>query len=232
MWSAIEACASVLPHISNDDVTPVITCASISGDKITATDRYTVAQHSLAVGLAEGSILLPRAAVAWIARIVTKNLLEHPVAGGYTVTITAPDPDIYAGLKSDMDQPGQTAADLSDGVIQRSEALDRFNQAMVSVTVECEARGVESMRAFRPVAGTHPPVARLFDEFKPLTEGDAAIVHLGPSQLEKFTTWARKWHRERPLKFELSKSEGNKPGPVRVTIDNFRGLIQPNIPLR
>lgn len=238
MWNAIAACASVLPHVSKDDVTPVITCASISGNTIVATDRYTVAEYTLHSSLPEGSILLPGEAVKWIARIVTKNLLDYPVVGHYTVTITGPDPDIFAGIPSDTDGT-QSAHELAQATIRQAAASDEFNKQVLTVTVESETNGVEAMRAFRPVRGTFPPVARLLKEFKPFTEGDAPSgVLLGSAQLEKFTTWARRWYRDRPLRFEMSKSTDAtmhapvKPGPVRISIDRFRGLIQPGLDLQ
>lgn len=231
MWEAIEACSAVLPHISKDDVTPVITCAQIQGNAIRATDRFTVAEHELSESLDDGTLMIPRDAVNWIARIVTKHLLHHPTAGGYTVTIRGNDPDIYAGTL-DPHEPNLPEGEFATRTEARGGILHEFRESPIRVTVDSRDGGTEAMRAFRPIHGTFPPVGRLLTEFKP--SADVAEVALGPVHLEKFTTWARKWHREQPLRFELSAREGGggKPGPIRVTYGKFRGLIQPNLLLK
>lgn len=41
-WRAKMVAQAVLPHVSNDDVTPVLTLAVVRGDSMIATDRYSV----------------------------------------------------------------------------------------------------------------------------------------------------------------------------------------------
>lgn len=208
IFEAIEACAAVLPHVSADDVTPVITVACITGDTITATDRYTVGQFKLSRSLDEGTILVPLEAVKWIARFVVKHLLGHyynSALTGYEVTIEAPDPTELKGPK--------------------------INDHSVTVTVSSERHGVEALRKFRPVVGNFPPVSRLFEAHKPAEA--IPTVALGSMQLEKFTGYARKYHRDVPLRFTLSDTDNpEKPGPVLIRIGNFTGLLQPNLLLR
>ena len=209
IFEAIEACAAVLPHVATDPVTPVITVAHITGDTITATDRYTVGRFNLSQALDEGSIALPLEAVKWLARFVTKHLLEDVrmvKRDTYTVTIEAPEPTELKGPKA----AGQS----------------------VTVSVESKNHGVEVLRKFRPVGGNFPPVGRLLDGHKPAEA--APTVALGSEQLEKFTGYAKKWHRGHPLTFTLSATDNpGKPGPVLIKIgEQFTGLLQPNLLLR
>lgn len=198
---AMQACSAVLPHISAGDVTPVLTAASIQGNTITATDRYSVGKYELSESLGDGSILLPHEAVKWIARFVTKHLLGHPVApSGYSVTVTGPDPSTSA----------------------------KINPENILVQVESELYGVEASRMFRPIFGKFPPVDRLFEQHTPATV--IPKVGLGPNQLEKFTAYAKKWHKGAPLQFTLSEGKrAEKPGVVLIELDKFTGLLQPNL---
>lgn len=210
IFEAIEACAAVLPHISTDDVTPVITVAHITGDEMTATDRFTVGRFKLSQSLDEGAISLPLEAVKWLARFVVKHLLEDAKflqpGKGYMVTIEAPEA---------TDLKGPKAAEQS-----------------VTVSVASEHHGVEALRKFRPVGGNFPPVGRLLDGHKPAEV--VPTVALGSEQLEKFTGYAKKWHRNRPLTFTLGTTDNpSKPGPVLIKIgEQFTGLLQPNLMLR
>ena len=233
LFEAIEACAAVLPHASTDDVTPVITCASITGDRIVATDRYSVGTFKLSHQLDDGAaIMLPLDALKWVARIVTKHLIDDPrlmALDSYTVTIEAPEsttpgrpPKFWPGVKP---VTGASAAGLAEAQAWRDKQV-------VAVSVESKQHGVEMLRKFRPVFGNFPPVGRLIDEHKPSREHPT--VALGPRQLEKFTGYAKKYHRDAALKFTLSATDNpNKPGPVFITIgDKFVGLLQPNLLLR
>lgn len=210
IFEAIEACAAVLPHVATDPVTPVITVAHITGDTITATDRYTVGRFKLSQALDEGAISLPLEAVKWLARFVTKHLLEDarnmPPSEGYMVTIEAPEPTELKGPK--------------------------IAEQSVTVSVESKHHGVEALRKFRPVGGNFPPVGRLLDGHKPAEV--VPTVALGSEQLEKFTGYAKKWHYGRPLTFTLSATDNpGKPGPVLIKIgEQFTGLLQPNLLLR
>lgn len=219
LMEAIEACAAVLPHCSKDHAIPVITAAHISGDAIRATDRYSVGQFTLSRSLKEGSILLPGAAVAWLARFVVKNLVDYSARSpeclnpdneeSYHVVIEAPEP---------ATEPGTKYTD--------AEAAER-KEVLVTVQV-VGRRGIEQQRQFRAILGHFPSVGRLIEQYKPAT--DVAPVNLGPDLVEKFTGYAKKWHRGKPLRFTLSqvKSDG-KPGPVLISIGRFTGLLQPNL---
>ncbi|MFF8817838.1 hypothetical protein ACF07D_07565 [Leucobacter sp. NPDC015123] len=206
LMEAIEACAAVLPHASKDDVTPVITTANLEGDRIVATDRYTVGAFTLSQK-ASGPIMVPRQALDWIARTNPRTLVGH-FAGmrpeAYQVRIT--------GLT-----PGVSGPDLLEEAV------------MVEILLEGKP---ERMQQFRPVTGTFPPIAeRLLDVHEMATE--VVPVNLGPEFIERVTGYAKKWRRGVPIRFTAGKSDNpNKPGVVRVSIGKFNGLIQPNLLVR
>src|SRR5690625_4594828 len=89
---AKRAFAAILPHVSGDDVTPVITCALIDGNHIMATDRYTVARHALSEAPDE-PIMLHRPAVQWVARIGLRGLLNHCIPDRYRLVIEVQRPE-------------------------------------------------------------------------------------------------------------------------------------------
>lgn len=201
---AKEAFAAILPHVSSDDVTPVITCAYIDGDQILATDRYTMARHGLGAK-ATGPILLPRAAVAFIARFNLRGLLFPGAQPSYTVTIQAMPP------VSDEYQAGKP--------IQPTR-----------VSISGDVWGEERVMLFEHYRGNFPPTGRLLDEFKP--SGEAYSVGLAPEHLDKVLKFAHQYHRGRAVDFELgTPTSSGKPSPVRARIGGLAALIQPNLKL-
>lgn len=212
----IEASAAVLPHISKDDVMPVLTAALISGSHIIATDRYSVGRFGLSAEVDGGSIMLPGDAARWLAGFPVKSLLdidrEVLSSHRYWVTVTAPAASQTIGMHAE------------DAVKLREE----IRRATVTVTVGNEGRPVEQQRMFRPVVGILPPVAKIIEDFE--AAADAQTVALNPAFIERFTTYARKYKYQH-IEVTLSKREGSdKPGVVRFTIgDNFVGLLQPKL---
>lgn len=203
---AKQAFASVLPHISTDDVTPVITCANFDGKSIVATDRYTVAQHTLGEEDAGEAVMLPRAAVAWVARTNLRALLNHPNPASYYLDIVSDstNPQHY--------QPGETPP--------RPHRL----------AIRSKLYGEERVMLFEHIRGNFPPVARLLDGFEAATE--AYPVMLAPKMIERITGFARQYHPEQAIKWELGKTDSPKPAPMRASIHGFTALIQPNLMLK
>lgn len=206
LMEAIEACAAVLPHTSKDDVTPVITTANLEGGRLVATDRYTVGAFKLS-SKASGPIMVPRAALDWLARTSPKTLVGH-----------------FSGTKPEAYQVQIT------GISPGAKGPELLEEA---VTVEILLHGkAERMQQFRPITGIFPPVAdRLLDEHEMATE--VVPVSLNPEFIERVTGYAKKWHRGLPVRFTAGKSDNpSKPGVVRVSIGCFDGLIQPNLLVR
>lgn len=213
LMHAIEACAAVLPHASTDDVTPVIRAAHISGDRIVATDRYTVGTFRLVKGLAEGaSVLLPLEAVKWVAKFVTKHLLANP--NEYTLMIEAPEavlPNMREWSEED----------------QKAE-VDARAAATVRISVESKRFGVEALRRFRPQFGHFPRVERIIDGHE--EAWSAYEVTLRAVLLERFTDYARRWGHGNTV-FQLgARDDDGKDAPVRITIgERFVGAVQPQL---
>lgn len=205
---AKQAFAAVLPHVSTDDVTPVITCAQIEGKSILATDRYTVARHELSVESPE-PFMLHRSAVAWVARVNLRNLANHLNPASYSLKIEMP----------------------------RREPDDKIKRVLAQLTISSEMYGDEQMRKFDTVVGNFPPVGRLFNEWKPATV--AYPVALKPEMVAKVNDWARTWHREQAVTFELGEAKtgagesvASKHPPVKAKLHGLEALIQPNLILK
>lgn len=95
--TAQQAFAAVLPHISKDDVAPVIMHAQLDTNGVLwATDRYTIARYDLETSVAE-PVLIPRDALEWVTKIVHSKLRERRVE--YEIQIKANDIDLQLVLK-------------------------------------------------------------------------------------------------------------------------------------
>lgn len=209
---AMEAFSAVFEHASKDDVSPIITGVCIRGGSVYATDRYSVGSFLLGIEPSDGDIILPRDAAAWIARTVVKNLPSHAFNRADDMTV-----NITSAVRDEAKEPGS----------MRDIGVDR----LIVVELVSERFGVEARRMFWPIYGNYPPIWRLLDEFQP---GDSVTtVALRPVLIERFTKYARTWHRESPINMTLGKgSNPAKPGVVRFEIGSFTGLLQPNLMLR
>ena len=209
---AMEAFAAVINHVGTDDVMPILTGVCIRGGKLIATDRYTVGSFDIGIEPDGGSILLPRAAAAWIATTVRKNLPSdaYGQVGQVRVRITSPVPD------GDTKQPVGRSATGDD---------------LIVVELISERYGIEARRVFWPVYGNFPNMEKLMAEFVPGEE--VATVALKPELIERFTRYAKKYEPHESLNFTLGKGSNPKlPGVVKITIGKFVGLLQPNLILR
>lgn len=211
LMEAIEACAAVLPHVSKDDITPALTVAVIEGDRIIATDRFTVGAFKLSASLKSGKILLPHAAVQHLATFPTKTLIDIDLM---RLGMRDPETDYTVTIEAVTSEP----------VDDEPAGAER---PPVKVAVCSKKRGAEQTRQFRHVKAKPPPVGRMIEDFTP---GEIAQVRISPEMLEKFTRYAKKWHPRQPLMFTHSVG-GKKPGPLRVAIGKFEGLLQPNLML-
>lgn len=152
--------------------------------------------------------MLHRSAVAWIARMNMRTLANYMNPDSYTLRIESP-----------QRKPG-----------------DQIKRALAQVTVSSELYGDERMMKFDTVAGNYPPVGRLFDGWE--TAAEAYPISLAPDKIERITSWARSYHRDMPVLWELGKAGGDgssfasKHQPMRASIAGFAALIQPNLRLR
>ncbi len=203
---AKEMALMLLPHISTDGVTPVLTGAYIDGQYAYATDRYTVGRYDLTSLLGEGRsetpIWIPREALA-ILRTIGKASLRW----GNRM-------DSYHAIFETVKESGSTAY----------------------TTLEIEWRPVSGhpevhwMRVFNAngATGNYPPVARLIDGFIP---GEQMRVGLTPHHVAKFTS--TQGRNPQPMRVTMSNAPAtNKKsgGPILIEVGlRFKGLIQPSI---
>ena len=216
---AAEAVAAVTPHLSKDDVTPLITQAAIvtkdGTSHLVATDRYSVGTVKLTRSPddTENDMLLTLPVLGWIAAIKPTTLrkatvLDTRYAVRLTVTPTTPATSGFSLVE--LLVVSDPAADLSEATeVERSQ---RFDPPYV------------------PATG-FPPVLRLFN-LEPVTE--ASPVSLSLANLAKITAYMTKRNqREEGAKFTLLRSEQQgRPGPVLVEVGVLRALLQPNLLLR
>lgn len=210
----------LLPHASDDDITPVITTAALQQEDgklwLIATDRYSVARYDLTgeagVSLDGEPFLIPRDTMLWITRqLVTKNLLNQYGAasefnkGGYRL-------EIHQHSDDDGKSPWVRVTLLRSGDSNISPE-------------------VEQLREFIGVRGNYPPAGRLFKEERT----EVATVTLGADQLAKVVKNARQLNgRNGAVTWSFTPTENpNKPGPVYARLSRrFDLMIQPNAELR
>ncbi|KAA9133733.1 DNA polymerase III subunit beta family protein [Microbacterium caowuchunii] len=201
LWAA----RAVLPAVSKDDVTPVLTAAewSVKGDVavLTATDRYRVHQVTVPVSEAsEGEFLMPRVQLDWIRR--NANAYRSPLA---RVRVSWSEPEEGAPV----------ASVLGSGVIRAEVVFGTDELAMQR----------------RPVKGVFPPVARLFPEGAAEAGEMAEVYGMNPDFLADLRGLRKGRHE--PLRFYSPRlRDGQRLAhPMLVTNadGSARALIQPNL---
>lgn len=219
---AIEAASAVLPHIATDDNAPILTNALLTatGDQIelTGTDRYTVGRFTIdaATGATPRAILLPRAAVEWIAKTTRKQLRR------------AGTPAQLRGIDHpDVDPRSEEYAHTVDIEHTPDGATTRPTSGTVTVAIRHTKSGtIEKSQAFDHVdAHNFPPVARLFPD-EP--HSIPAEIGLTPVHLTKVLSYAAKWHKDHPVTFASTPTADHRLAPVIATIGRLTALIQPN----
>ena len=224
LHDAIAAASATLPHTSKDDVTPIITAVRVGRDRWVATDRYTVGVwevsrpeehdvHSLTEeerteDHAAATILIPRDAAEWIAKIVASKLRFSRSRS------TLLDYELR----------------VSQEVTTTHGAWDHTTTGDVVLEIVWGGK-VERSQAFEDVVGNFPPVLRLVNDWKPAES--VTQISIDPAHLEKVTAFARRQKKFAPIKIELGLGlSPEKPGPMRITFGQLTALVQPNLNLR
>ena len=224
-----EAAAATLPHLSKDDVTPILTTARVTRDPergviVAGTDRYTVgeyvipsddtARHFESAEVADPStddpaILIPRDALEWIAKLTYKSLRR----GG-----------------------GRAGGDMSPAyahtVIIEHATKDDHDPGTLTVTVRHTGTGSdERSQAFDGFIGNFPPVQRLLPALDAEPFPLFPNVGIDPAHLKRVMDYATKHHKGAPIVFAGTGDEAtngsHKRTPILATIGNLRALIQP-----
>lgn len=219
------ALAAVKPYVSDDDITPVITCVQLTaieggGVRLLATDRYQVAEliiPSLTLEDAPDGMLLDPIVTSYIRGITKRQLLMPGSLAEYTLTLEAPDPKRPTGM----------------------DAADKIKRARVTATLTNAEGEVEQMRSLLAVVGNFPPVTKFFDESKDWARGLTDVM-LSPTFLANLSLTARaltgRPRGQAAVRFEFFSSEGAKRDkPVLINFDHqeygkelqARVMIQP-----
>lgn len=217
---ARTAAQAILPHVSKDDVTPVLAHAAIFGDTLAASDRYSVGTYSIASApepqrdtrehedwKVTGEVRragdwdaepfgIPRAALYRMTTIGTQSLLPKNMTHHHCRVTLAEEHD---------------------------EASKRH---VLWLGLEDDGTCVyrQAFAMWHPLR--FPPFLSLIEGWEPDDSGTARFG-LMPFNLAKITRFAGS---HEPI--EVTAGKASKPGfgPMKVAIgERFVGLIQPNL---
>lgn len=253
LWRARMAAQAVLPHISTDDVTPVLTVAHAVNGYLVASDRYSVGQFTLQgqdTPRPDRSLVGAAVKYGGISEERYQALLEdweaqHEVryyADGERTTDTQemliPLDAIrrMATLSSRLLPCGRVAEATARVVIEARDGQPHVREEYlthkwVDVVLYEQDRQV-FRQTFLGVTGMHPPVHRLLAEWVPAEE--AGTLNFTTWNLAKMTKFAapREIIRLTPGK-PAENMRQHKLAPTRLEVGkDFVALLQPNLDLR
>ena len=218
----VNAVNAVLPHVSKDDVTPMITGIRFDAEgALAATDRYTVGSYKPEHVLVEADdaatfdgFTLDRAGCVWLSKLRVAMLSDKYFASFSVVRARVEDGTVTLSVHGIGFDPNGTHTFGEPSTVPEMTA------------------------SFSTISGNYPPVVRLFPDAEKLASREATNVpvSLNTAFLIRIDK-AVKAVGERGngvARFQfMSTDNPNKPGPVFVTVgDRFRALIQPNLLLR
>lgn len=203
---------ALLPHVSRDNVTPVLTHVAVGGEHgqfAYATDRYTVGRYDLTNivdDLPDEEMLIP-----WKALAAIRSL------GGSVLPF-----------------------DQREYTVEFDKFTSATGISYVQVLVQWNTEtGVETLSDTHYVRmwqvsksyGNFPAVRRFFTDFLP---GEMSRVMLGGEHLSKFAGYAKAFGGLDTMRITLAEgSRENRLNPHLIEIGpRFKGLIQPYLPLR
>lgn len=240
-FTAKEAATAVLPHVSNDDVTPVLTHAVIRERHLLATDRYTVGDYDLAFAeRPEEPASKDEKALRGYASLLDD--WERRAEVRYTQNDEADDWDeqfyipraALARIATLNERQSTVSRDmLSYSRVTITEGtMGPAGAPTLTTTVGVHDGDVEVFRQVfvRARFTTYPPVWKLLADWKPQEEG-APTFGLMPEHLRKVFSTVPKYQ---PFKITAgAPSNGHKQGPMMAEVgEHFRALIQPSLILR
>lgn len=217
----ITACQAVLPHTAKSDITPTLEHSRLTQTHLIASDRYTIGsweferpaegEHSATEteAASDAHILMPRDAIEWVAKIVQSKLRHKGGRLASLYEIQVSQATIVTTHPNGFTQtiPGDvTVSIVTDGSVERSQAFDGYN-------------------------GNFPALERLINGWEPAL--DAYPIRINPLHLEKVSTFAKRFEKEKPMQIELGKeTDSGKPAPMRITFSRLTSIIQPNLILK
>lgn len=240
-FKAKEAATAVLPHVSNDDVTPVLTHAVIRERHLLATDRYSVGDYDLAFPerpkepLTKDDRVLRRHAAEvedWERRAEVRYT-QNDEADDWAEPFYLPRAALQRISTFNERQSTVSRDMLSYSRVTITEGT--MGPATASTLTTIVGLHDGDLEVFRQVFvrarfNTFPPVWKLLDEWKPQEEGTPEFA-LMPEHLRKVFSMVPKYQ---PFKITAgAPTTGHKQGPMMAVVgDHFRALIQPSLILR
>ncbi|QOP64816.1 hypothetical protein SEA_DELAGARZA_57 [Microbacterium phage DelaGarza] len=245
--TAKTAATAVLPHVSDDDVTPALTHAVIRERHLIGTDRYSVADYDLAFPEKPkpGRNMDAAQQKRYDAQL---DDWERRAEVRYSQNEDAPDWDepfyipraALARISTLNERQSTVPRDmLSYSRVTITEALHEPGVRPVhTVSVALHDGDLEVFRQvfLRGSFGNYPPVWKLLDDWKPQTEGEVTFG-LMPTNLQKVFKAIPKHEAFTVTAGEPQRDPQGKPtrlAPMMVETSSkaFRALIQPALILR
>lgn len=242
------AAQAVLPHVSSDDVTPVLTVAVVRDDRLVATDRYSVGVFTLQEPK-------PKEFEKW-SKDQRDGWTEHRTVS-LEGTLEEGDPTWaedfmipraallrISTLSKQMTMHGLLMGtrivireEFGEWRVSRTRTTEnKVHDRRIIVEVVDAAGLVEWSQRFAVTDGRFPPVGKLLDEWKPAQSGEQVAFGLMGSNLAKIIRFAGKHTPFLITAGEPTRNingEAIKNAPMMVEVgEDFRALIQPTIWLR
>lgn len=206
LYDAKRLATALVPHTTQDDVTPVLSHVVIGGDNgafAYATDRYTVGRYDLTNIVQE----FPETEIQ-----IHRDILSALRRVGGTVLPHSRDLDKYAVRISTV-------------------PIDKYRRQTTASVVfrghDGDLNETHWMRLWESAVGygNFPTVRTLLDGF---VAGRAAKVVVNGPQVGKFSNFSRLYSVN--MRLTMPQAVNNKLSPILVEVGNrLKGLIQPNL---
>lgn len=247
-WRAKRMALAVLPHVSSDDVTPVLTMADVQGPYLVGTDRYSVGRFTLQdpdtaarepdpkridAPVKYGGVSRERHAAEH--RSWEEQTLVTMAENGESVTEFA-EPNffiprgalqrlstLHKGLTLHSPERARVRITLT-GLTSAGSLRESPQTPYLTVDVVEPLGADESMvtlsQTWVAARGNYPPVGRLVDQWEPDEGEGGARFSLMPHNLGKISRFAGRYE---PFVLEAGKGKTGgkqyeKLGPMRVKI--------------
>lgn len=239
--TAKTAATAVLPHVSDDDVTPALTMACIREKHLLGTDRYSVADYDLTSPEApKPGKNMDAAEQKRYDR--EREDWERRAEVRYSQNEEAPDWDepffipraALARLATLNERQTTVPRDmLSYSRVTITEGETAAGSGTTTVSVFDGDLEVYRQVFMRAKFGNYPPVWRLLEERKPQESG-AVQFGLLPSNLQKVFKAVPKYETFTITAGQPKAGENARLAPMMVETSSksFRALIQPALILR
>ena len=245
LWRAKIAAQAILPHVSTDDVTPILTVAHIGGGYLTATDRYSVGRFTLQdqeePPARNTDSRHGESEEHYQARLEDWRA-QHEVryfAAGQRTTDTqemlVPLDALrrISTLSSALLPCGKVAEMTARVRIEAHEGQPHVREEYITYkwvdVILYEQDRAVLRQTFLGVTGMMPPVGRLLDEWVPAEE--AGTLNFTSWNLAKMTKFAG---AREVIRLTAGKSTvaHHKLAPTRLEVGkDFVALLQPNLAL-